>query len=39
MCKGEMGGPIAADVEWRLVCVRGGLSWLSEEQGVVSVVK
>ena len=34
-----MGGTIAADVEWCVVCVRGGLSWLSEEQGIVSVVE
>ena len=33
-----MGGTFAVDVEWRVVCVRGGLSWLSEEQRIVGVV-
>ena len=39
MCKGEMDGTIAVDVEWRVVCVCGGLSWLAEEQRVISVVE
>ena len=38
MCKGQMCGTIAVDIEWRVVCGRGGLSWLSEEQ-VVGVVE